>query len=234
MSAAIETYSGIMFDVACPDPALVRIDDIAWALSRQARYAGHTLGPTPYSVAQHSVHVMRLVDQALTAGDPLNAAVVRAVPKCDWLHEWLESEWLRAAAGLEALMHDGSEAYLVDLPSPVKRSPGISEAYGVMEASVTRAIAAALKLPDASMNTLRSRQLRAIVHWADMYARAIEAHHLIRSRGAAWGAIDLPQPPSTEQLHAFVMPVLPMEACSMFLGAYADATEQLRLAGGDK
>lgn len=48
---AILTSSGIYFDPINPDPALIRIEDIAHALSNTARFNGHT--HTFYSVAEH-------------------------------------------------------------------------------------------------------------------------------------------------------------------------------------
>jgi len=47
----ILTYSGIYFDPIAPDPSLIRIEDIAHALSNTARFNGHT--HTFYSVAEH-------------------------------------------------------------------------------------------------------------------------------------------------------------------------------------
>lgn len=52
---SILTASGIYFDLADPKPDMVRIDDIAQALSKLCRYTGHC--EKFYSVAQHSVLV---------------------------------------------------------------------------------------------------------------------------------------------------------------------------------
>jgi hypothetical protein len=49
----IQTYSGVAFDLENPIPEMVRVKDIAQALSQINRYTGHT--KWPYSVAQHSV-----------------------------------------------------------------------------------------------------------------------------------------------------------------------------------
>lgn len=68
-----------------PTEEMIRIEDIAHALSMQCRFGGHL--PKFYSVAQHSVHCCEEVSE---------------------VHQ------------LAALLHDASEAYLVDIPSPVK------------------------------------------------------------------------------------------------------------------
>lgn len=66
-SHAILTHSGIYFDPINPDPTLIRIEDIAHALSNTARFNGHT--HTFYSVAEHCCWVSDFVpvDQRLTA-----------------------------------------------------------------------------------------------------------------------------------------------------------------------
>ncbi len=86
----ILTYSGIMFDPLNPDPDLIRIKDIAHALSLLCRANGHF--PTFYSVAQHSIACCR---EAAARGDS---------PKIQ----------------LACLLHDASEAYLSDVTRPVK------------------------------------------------------------------------------------------------------------------
>lgn len=88
-SCPIHTHGGT-FDVLNPDPELIRIEDIAWALSHQCRFNGHTV--RPYSVGEHCLYVCRLVLHR--TGDPLLA--------------------------LAALLHDATEAYLPDVISPLK------------------------------------------------------------------------------------------------------------------
>ena len=63
----IGTFSGAKIAFLNPDPAQIRIEDIARVLSRVNRFTGHTTDP--YSVAQHSVLASRLVksDAALHA-----------------------------------------------------------------------------------------------------------------------------------------------------------------------
>jgi len=58
----IELHSGKFVDPLNLRPEDVDIHDIAWALSQQCRYSGHT--EFHYSVAQHSVLVSRLLPRA--------------------------------------------------------------------------------------------------------------------------------------------------------------------------
>lgn len=87
----IQTYTGVMFDPLKPDINKIYLLDIAHALALTCRYAGHCL--RPYSVAEHGVHVARVVRKR--GGDV-----------------WQQ---------LDAILHDTPEAYLQDLVSPVKR-----------------------------------------------------------------------------------------------------------------
>ena len=72
------------------EPGPFRIRDIAHSLSLLPRFLGHTRGF--YSVAQHSLYV------------------------CDILHEEGADRHLQAAG----LLHDAQEAYIGDIPSPLK------------------------------------------------------------------------------------------------------------------
>jgi hypothetical protein len=60
VSNRLLTASGVLVDIANPDPAAIRIVDIAHALSRICRFGGHVV-VYPYSVAQHSLMVSEFV-----------------------------------------------------------------------------------------------------------------------------------------------------------------------------
>lgn len=90
-AAFIETYTGRAFYPLAPQPEALSIIDIAHALSNQGRYSGHTA--FFYSVAQH----------------------------CCLLATWLGRRGGSALDCLQILMHDSPEAYLVDVPRPVKQ-----------------------------------------------------------------------------------------------------------------
>ncbi len=107
----IQTFTGRAFSLLEPQPVDVTIEDIAHALSMLCRFGGHV--DEFYSVAQHSV----LVSLVVARFQPDNHALHRA-----------------------ALLHDASEAYLIDLPRPIKRMPGF-EAYKAREGVVEGVIA---------------------------------------------------------------------------------------------
>src|SRR5690606_26561418 len=90
----IGTVSGRVVNYLDPRPEDLDINDIAVSLSHVCRFSGQV--ERFYSVAQHSVMVARKVWRA--TGDPRK--------------------------GLQGLLHDASEAYTNDLPSPFKRHIG--------------------------------------------------------------------------------------------------------------
>jgi len=116
--AWIQTGSAHAFDfLECQAGQLQHydLDEIAWCLAGEQRYAGHTR--PRIMVAEHSVRVSRRVSQ-LTAGD-VNAR------RC-------------------GLMHDAGEAYTRDLARPMKaflRANGCT-AYDELEEEIERQVAA--------------------------------------------------------------------------------------------
>jgi uncharacterized protein len=99
---AIFTFSGIFIRPLEPDPAAIRIEDIAHALSNQCRWTGHT--SRFYSVAEHSLGVSRLVPDHLAlsallhdASEAYLADLARPIKKAAGLGE----VYLEVEAGLE-------------------------------------------------------------------------------------------------------------------------------------
>lgn len=99
----IKTFTGKYINVFNPKPESIDIEDIAHALSYVCRFAGHTR--YFYSVAQHSVEVMKMV---------------------------------KRENRLAALLHDATEAYMCDLPRPIKSR---MNEYKKVEETLMRVIA---------------------------------------------------------------------------------------------
>ena len=118
----IKTYSGVHFHPLAPKAKDILIEDIAHALSNQCRFAGHT--SRFYSVAEHSVNVMRWTMRL--AGSKANRRLL-----------------------LAALLHDASEAYLVDVPSPIKSAfTGYAEAEDRLSRMIANKFGAAYPWPE--------------------------------------------------------------------------------------
>ena len=86
----VTCWTGTRFHLYGDDPEEIQLEDIAHHLSMVSRFTGGLL--RPYSVAEHSILVMKLV--ASNGGT--------------------------APEMLQALMHDSPEAYIADIASPFK------------------------------------------------------------------------------------------------------------------
>ena len=116
---AINTHTGRTITPLSADPDDVSLDDVAHALANQTRFAGQC--DEPYSVARHAVHVSREV----------------------------EARGGRPAAIRWGLLHDATEAYIADVPAPVKRSlPGYTAAEARLAETVREAFDLSLSSED--------------------------------------------------------------------------------------
>jgi 5'-deoxynucleotidase YfbR-like HD superfamily hydrolase len=216
-----ETVSGIIIDLTDPRPEDIKIEDIAWALSRMARYAGHTTGPLPYSVAQHSMMVSNYVQEALNPNEHLYDVFHKYLKKksANWhnIFSTARPEFVQRMI-LHGLMHDFAEAYLIDMPTPVKRLPDFYEAYKRAESKLDSVIMLALGLNFT--DPIEQAASSTIVHWADMYALLVEAYNLMPSRGLTWG-LDFEQP-VLPMLVSFRPPLPCMQAFEELLVHYED------------
>jgi hypothetical protein len=112
------TYSGVEMWPFSPKPEMVRVEDIAHALSNMPRFSGHTV--RFYSVAEHCCRVAALVFQ--NGGNNADA--------------------------LYGLLHDAAEAYLLDIPAPLKGMfPGYKEAEKALLACILSAVTPLPPLP---------------------------------------------------------------------------------------
>src|ERR1700748_1732531 len=115
----IQTVSGRWVNPFEPDPAQLDASDIARALANQCRFGGHSR--VFYSVAQHCVIVSHVVEER--GGDIEDA--------------------------FAALMHDAGEAYLGDMPPPIKHRSALGAAFREAEARLEEAIRERFKIkPD--------------------------------------------------------------------------------------
>ena len=146
---SIQTVSGRRVSAFEPEPADIDAADIAHALANQCRFGGHSR--VFYSVAQHSCVVADLVAARGASPDDV----------------------------LWALLHDASEAYLVDLPHPLKHRTPLGELYREVEQRLQRTICerfdlpfeppVALKAVDRSVLATERRELLGVAwHWPEL------------------------------------------------------------------
>ncbi len=143
--AAVQVATGILVDPNRITPGDIRITDIALALSNSCRFGGHT---------HRVVHP--------TESDLQLQPVFYSVAQ----HSVLVSLWCRREDALWGLLHDASEAYLVDLPRPLKRHSALGPLYRELESKVMGAVMASYEL---------SLEMPASVTVADTWLLAAEA-----------------------------------------------------------
>lgn len=175
--AYLETVSGRKVNVSNPDPATITIGDIAWALSRMPRFSGHSIPYIPYSVAQHCIQVAK---ELAPHGPRIQ---------------------------LHGLLHDAAEAYINDLPSPVKHIPEIHAVIKKLEDTLMLAVYSSLGIAPPTEEEER------VVKIADKNQQAVEAYNFMYSRGSDW---NLPEV-SFKKLQEFEQPLTSLQAYDKFL-----------------
>lgn len=130
---------------------------IVWSLAQKVRFGGH--GRIFYSVAQHSVLVSELAE-AIFTGKGENPKYVR------------ELAW-------HALFHDAHEAYLADIPSPIKKLPWLEEKWRKLEDDWDRVIFDEFGVSNAPI-------IRQDVKVADLTAMLLEGKYIMPDTPGEW------------------------------------------------
>lgn len=151
----VETFTGRFVDTKTPDHRDVCLEDIAHALANTCRFGGHC--SQFYSVAEHAVLVSKRLEQK---GGSLPLL-------------------------FGGLHHDDAEAYLGDIPRPMKGLLG--SAYKRMTARMDLAIFRGV-LNGAVKGFTVDDIHREPVKTADNWALILEARFLLPSRGLNWTA----------------------------------------------
>lgn len=175
----MKTSQGNKFFPSEPHKTTFDIKDIAHALSNLCRFGGHT--KRFYSVAQHSLLVADIVKS--WGGSP--------------------------DAELWALMHDSTEAYMIDLPTPIKATMPI---YAEREHELMALITNSFDLPNHGEHT----QLPSIVKLADAVALVTEARQLMRDGLKDWS--ERQQRIASHPIR--IVSLIPAEAKRAFLARY--------------
>jgi 5'-deoxynucleotidase YfbR-like HD superfamily hydrolase len=118
----IRTFTGRKFWPLDPHADEIFIEDIAHHLSNECRFSGATY--CHYSVADHSLRVSKVAEQKA-----LRIPFVGPDAQALRIHAAREMAFW-------GLLHDASEAYLKDIPRPVKHAPGFGELYRAVERMV--------------------------------------------------------------------------------------------------
>ena len=184
----LETVSGRKINITNPDPLTIEISDIAWALSRMPRFSGHSIPYIPYSVAQHCIQVMK---ELAPHGPRIQ---------------------------LHGLLHDAAEAYINDLPSPVKHIPEIHAVISKLEDSLMLTIYEAIGIDPPTLEDEK------IVKIADKHQQAVEAYNFMYSRGSDW---NLPKV-TFKKLQEFEQPLTSVKAYDLYLEYFEILLEKVK------
>lgn len=166
----MQTYTGRQFWPLDPRPDEIDLDDIATALSRACRYAGHC--ERFYSVAEHSVYVSQIVTPSLA---------------------------------LKGLLHDATEAYLVDIPRPIKP---FLKGYFEIENNLWKAIAAKFGLTEDMPESIKE---------ADNAILLAESVQIMKPHPAPWCV-----PGMAASVKIMCLP--PDQARGLFLNRFTELT----------
>jgi hypothetical protein len=179
--ACIRTYPrGVLFSPVWPVVDDIHIEDIAHHLAHECRFGGGVR--QHYSVAQHSVLVSWDVEAA-------------------GYGPWVQ---------LEALLHDAAEAYLKDIPRPIKKDPAM-EGYRSLERPLEAAIAVRFGFEAWGTPPVKVSDLRV----CDAEKRDLTV--------CAEGSVRVEHP----TVHPWAIP----EARTMFLRRYADLYQETHPLG---
>jgi hypothetical protein len=174
-SDQILTVSGVYVNPLDLRPNQIHIVDVAHALAHQCRFVGHT--NKFYSVAEHSVRALR----------------------------WNRKRNVSHAELQWTLLHDASEAYLVDLARPMKIDPYFGKAYRGAEGRAMEVICERFGL---------DRKEPACVKEADLAMLAAERRDLMPA-GGDWVILEGVEAPTE-----VISPWSPRRAKRMFLQEY--------------
>jgi len=162
--AWIQTFTGKKFYPFDPRPEDVDLRDIAHALSLLCRFNGHS--ECFYSVAEHSIRASRLLCLYPTKYCPVQ-------PGDDGTPD---NNILGADLRLAVILHDAAEAYISDLPRPIKQQiPDFQE----LDHKISAAIAEAFEF-DAELFS------HPIIKKIDMAMLATELRDLMKLPTDPW------------------------------------------------
>lgn len=169
--ATILTSTGVLIDLENPSPEDINLTDISHGLAFTCRYGAQSKHFC--SVAQHSIHVLEYVRHH--AQDDLN------------VHRW-------------ALLHDAAEAYLSDVPTPLKK---ILPRYQELEHNMMRAILERFDIPLIEQPAIVHEADTVVLHWE---WPSVMPHH---------SAVTV-HPPVIPFIHRVWAPKPPLEARDSF------------------
>lgn len=176
-------HSGNYFNFIEPEKCEINIEDIAFGLSNICRFGGHC--KRFYSVAQHSVAVSLQLEM-MAFQEKISYPSISI------------SDW-----GMIGLMHDAAEAFIGDIPRPLKN---LLPDYKAIEQRVEMAVFPIFGIP---------YPLPSAVKQADLILLATEQRDLMPEHDDEWALISGVTP-----LTGKIDPIEPVQAFYAFMNRY--------------
>jgi len=199
----MQTYTGKQYFPLAPHPDDVDIVDIAHSLALQCRFNGHC--ERFYSVAEHST---RCVDCLVRIWPDIFTEVRQSLPDDeDEATAMFFADYLTPLKK-EVLLHDAAEAYLCDLPRPIKIRMSDYKQYEELNM-----MAVMTHFEIWSSHPVTSKKY---VKKVDNIMLMTEKRDLMKEAPAPWGMEGIVEPIS----NTFVVPQTSRDAERLFLLYY--------------
>ncbi|QFR57844.1 metallophosphoesterase [Stenotrophomonas phage Moby] len=190
----IQTVTGRKVYIPNTDPDSIHHSDFAWALSCAPRFAGHLT--KPMSVAEHSINVSSYAGFLAQSSERSDEEV--------------------ALIKLQGLLHDATEAYLCDIPTPFKvMIPG----YAEMEHALWEVIANKYGVPVEMYAEVKVADKVMLMSERDQYRDVTDN----------WGDLEL-----IERVPLKPYPLLQSEAHQAFLLRFLDLRDEVNIYNNSK
>lgn len=211
--APYKTPTGIYVDLANPKETKINLEDIAWNLAGICRYGGSTLGH--YSVAQHCV----FMDSIFSFRGFNNTPKIWSKDVQTLIKSLERNPELERRVRLEILLHDASEAYLGDVPSPLKK---LLPQYKTIEDQWTKVIRNSFNLPEINNTDSQSEIINELVKGLDVLAlhierRWVQAPDVEKQPLGTWGEED----PNVQAMAEWWLPIIEKKFWSREVGRKA-------------
>lgn len=174
--------SGVLLDLAFPQPEAIRLHDIARALSRQVMVCGHTA--RPYHVAEHSLLIGEILRHDLKVTDPA-VLLAGVLMHAAWAYlQTPEHAPYEAVVATAIRRHFQVTTAWVSSFSTLQKAQAIAEATAARDLQWARTEAHEAEPSTARLDTV-TRHGTSGPEWECLYVHQVESLIAIRQQLAS-------------------------------------------------